>query len=1137
MSDTGHETQQKRQKVEHLTELEHIHQRPEMYIGAIHPQKHIIPVFDASPVSFASIMESPALIALANELSANALDNIHRSWEQKYIGFEWDGTSFSVTNDGSALDVPPNCLNNTIGHPVVLAFGTFRAGSNFDRDDTGKKESKYTAGRNGIGAKGCGAFGTMEVTVANRLDRRIVTATWEKNMASVTVGRPKVYGKKFNCTTVSWIPDYERLNTSSTNMKVISSWLAHNAALCAPSTVKITYNGTKVTTRTPKDFCNALGASGPVAVDSVEHDGVTVFRIAIAARDEAAMTSSGSLASGEDGMSSTGLSYAFVNSTWCPNGSHAKMIHSVVGKLIDEKANSKRGVSNIHCTPGFLRQHAVIVTTVFVDNERFTGQTKTCLDTPMTSWGWSKWVPSKEFVSAIERSPLIDRIIAISREKNDADAAKATKVSTARHPSFGKYEPALARGPDATLVACEGDSAANFVRSGLASVGRRKFGLYPLRGKFLNTRGLTAKHVVENKEAMELMKILGIQLNATYTSDMVAKLPYGRLMVAADQDVDGSHIAGLVFNFIDTCAPSLLAVKPDYLSRFATSLIRVSLGKQKQEVGFYSQTEYETWCEERRANSLPIGKAKYFKGLGTSSATLAKEYFRDLKKNNIVMRHTGKTCSDALDLAFNKKRADDRKVFLTHNCDPNSYVSYEQEETALVTFVQDELLPQYALSTLRRAIPSLDGFKDATRKVLFGARDLNLRGDEGISVANAAGKIAARTNYHHRGTAMEDTIIGMAADYTGTANVNLLRPLGQFGTRYKHMAASAAYPKVSLNDPIQEIIFPRADDPILVHVVEEGHAVEPQMYYPILAMPLVLGSKGIATGWSTEIPQHNPIHVIDATLAYLAGATECTIAPWYRGFGGDVLPNITMEDGKEVVSSYTVRGRYTWKGADLHVTEVPPHREVEAYREDWLKAEIANDVIPAEGNLDEKVHIILKGCTLSRDADLYAKLGLERRVAYTNMHLLNAQGKLTRYYNAWQIIRDHAEVRLEAYARRIAHTISVLERKLMVARNRAAFIKLNVDGTIDLRNVENDAGASSQLSHHNLQMVDGSYDYLLDMKMRFLTVERSAQLMEEAHSIHMELLAARTRTPETEWTRELTELRVVMMCDERYASP
>lgn len=1105
-----------RQTVVTLTDLEHCLERPDMYIGAVEAREHIIPDASTTPMTFRTVVESPALVALANELSTNAADNVQRNVPQKSIDLTWDGTHFIVSNDGSALPV----LKDSEGRwPIQVAFGTFRSGTNFDNKDTGKKDAKYTAGRNGYGSKGCNAFGTMmTVAVGNATDKKEMTVTWRNNMSVVEVGKSKAWSRKTNRTTVTWCPDYERLRTSPANMSLITSWLAHNVALCVPSSVKVTYNSVPVAVRTPKDVCNSLGADGPVATDVVVHDGVEVMRLAVAARDEGAPIIDGA-----------GLSYAFVNSTWCREGSHAKMIFAALGNLVEEKANSRRGVTNIRCTPSFLRQHAIVVATLLVDNEQFTSQTKTCLDTPASRYGWEKkWSPSSSFTSAVQRSPLVDRVISVSRDRTEADVAKATKVTTSRHPSFGKYEPALARGTDATLVVCEGDSAGNFVRSGLASVGRRKFGLYPLRGKFLNTRGIDAKSIVENKEAMELLKILGLQLHTTYTEAMVAKLPYGRLMVATDQDVDGSHIAGLVFNFIDTCAPSLLAIRPDYLCRFATSLIRVSLGGKSPEIGFYSQIEYDTWCEARRAASKPLGKSRYFKGLGTSSASLAKDYFRDLATNSIVVRHTGEPCRDAMDLFFNKKRADDRKDFLTNHCDPNAFVPYENAETRLVTFVHDELLPQYGLSTLRRAIASLDGFKDATRKILYGARALGMKGNEGISVANAAGKIASHTNYHHRGTAMEQTIIGMAADYAGTSNINLLKPLGQFGTRYKHAAASAAYPKIALNDPIQNLLYPSADDSILDHIVEEGLTIEPRTYYPIVAMPLVLGTKGIATGWSTDIPQHHPLDVVNMTLAHLDGAeTLPSVLPWYRGFDGSVL---RLSD-----TSFAVRGTYHWEGNDLHVTEVPPHREVEAYKDDWIKHEFASEVFAGAKNVDEKVHIILSGCTLSREEDLTAKLGLEARGGYGNMHLLDEKGLLCKYESVDDIVRAHATMRVHAYRRRIAHAISVLERRLVVARNKATFIELVVTGRIDLRRCEDDDAAHVALHDVELDEVDGTYEYLLEMNMRNLTVERSARLRAQVTTLEGELEATRALVPEDEWRRELTLLRTELERDPSYA--
>ena len=105
------------------------------------------------------------------------------------------------------------------------------------------------------------------------------------------------------------------------------------------------------------------------------------------------------------------------------------------------------------------------------------------------------------FISALERSNLPDKLIVASQEKTNADAAKATKASS-RQLNIAKYEPALKRYTStATLIVCEGDSAGNLVRSGLTVVGRQDYGLYPLKGKFLNVRGLNTKTILENKEA------------------------------------------------------------------------------------------------------------------------------------------------------------------------------------------------------------------------------------------------------------------------------------------------------------------------------------------------------------------------------------------------------------------------------------------------------------------------------------------------------------------------------------------------------------------------------------------------------------------------------------------------------------
>ena len=1107
------ESTSKRQRITHLELREWVLERPDAYIGGIEPKEHTFHDFSQERPSAVPIVVSPALVGLAQELVSNALDNCQRDDTQRYIKLSYsEGTgTFAVSNDGSTL--PIEWDEKAGAWAPTLAFGTFQSGSNFDVAETGTKETAFTAGRNGVGSKGCNVFSArFAVRVCNAADKKTFAQAWERNMSVRHAPVMAATTRKTNETIVEWSPDFTRLggDEGARHMPMICRWLAHNASLCAPPSVKVFFGGELVKLRSPEHFCRALGGTTPLASDTVAVDGKAVLRICTAARESPSRSDVG------------GLTYAFVNGTPCREGSHAKYIFSKLTEIVDAKAQTKRGAKNVHVTPSFLQAHSVTVAVLLVERERFTDQRKRCLDAPVRDWGW-KWDVGMAFRSAVERSPLADRLLAAVHDREDGEAAKLTKTQK-RPPSIAKYEPALRRHTGrTTLIVCEGDSAGNLVRSGLTVVGRQDYGLYPLRGKFLNARGLGAKAVLENKEALELLQILGIQLNAPFTAESVKKLPYAHLMAMTDQDVDGSHIMGLLFNLIDACAPTLLAHKSDYLKRFATSLIRVSCGRE--EFGFYSQSEYDLWLAARRADGAPVGTAKYFKGLGTSSAEQARSYFRNLRANTITMVH-GPGCADALDLAFNKKRADDRKAFLTSRCDPDAHVDYSRERTTVTDFVHNELLPQYALASLRRAIPSLDGFKEAHRKVFFGARSLKLTSD--ISVANAAGKISSHTHYHHRGTAMEDTIIGMAADYAGTSNINLILPHGQFGTRHKHAAASAAYPKIALNRPIEKLLFPPADDPVLERMVDEGKEVEPRLYPPVIATPLVFGCKGIATGWSTDVPNFHPLDIIKATERIIdgdSGDSAVGLRPWYRGFDGP----IEKVDDK----TFVVRGVGHWDGADYHITELPPFRETEAYKEDWTKLDVASGgIFPGDGHTDERVHLVLKGCKPLIDP--IDALGLTKKLSLGNMHLLDATGSLKRYDTVDAILRDHAEFRLGVYAKRIDHELNEARRGVLISQNKARFVGACIAGDFDLRCFATTEEAEMSCEARGYDRVGGSYDYLLNLPMRALTAAAASRFDEDAHHErgHMTRLAA--LTPASVWKTELRELAEHLGADPRY---
>merc|ERR1719163_2529320 len=155
------------------------------------------------------------------------------------------------------------------------------------------------------------------------------------------------------------------------------------------------------------------------------------------------------------------------------------------------------------------------------------------------------------------------------------------------------------------------------------------------------------------------------------------------------------------------------------------------------------------------------------------------------------MKYTYVDQSDdqAIDLAFNKKRADDRKEWINNYVD-GDLVDHSQPEVSYKDFINKELV-LFSKANVVRAIPSImDGFKPSQRKVLFGCFKRKLKSD--IKVAQLVGYVSEHAAYHHGEMSLSETIVGMAQDFVGSNNVNLLVPQGQFGTRLQGGKDAAA---------------------------------------------------------------------------------------------------------------------------------------------------------------------------------------------------------------------------------------------------------------------------------------------------------------------------------------------------------
>ena len=148
-----------------------------------------------------------------------------------------------------------------------------------------------------------------------------------------------------------------------------------------------------------------------------------------------------------------------------------------------------------------------------------------------------------------------------------------------------------------------------------------------------------------------------------------------------------------------------------------------------------------------------------------------------------------------------------------------------------------------------------------------------------------------KSNLVTHNSSLEGGIVGMAQDYVGSNNINLLEPKGQFGTRLKGGKDSSAsrYIFTKLN-PITRNLFIKEDDKILNYLNDDGYSIEPDFYVPIIPNVLVNGSEGIGTGWSSNIPKYNPIEIIDYIINKIQRKRKnLTLIPHYRGFKGEII--------------------------------------------------------------------------------------------------------------------------------------------------------------------------------------------------------------------------------------------------------
>ena len=1105
------------------TDKEHILDNPDTYIGSVEKVDTTSYIFDESTKNFISktFHYIPGLYKLFDEAIVNCRDHSVRikqamsdckpnTLPMSYIHIDIDNDGvISMINDGNGIDIAK--------HPAYdlwipeMIFGHLRTGTNYD-----KSEKKIVGGKNGFGSKLIfiwSTFGCIETVDHVRKLKYI--QTFKNNLDEI--GEPnikKYHGKPY--TKITFKPDYERLQKTglTEDEMLLFKKRVYDIAAITDKNVKVKYNGELVPI---KDFQQYIDLYIGNKTDNKrvyeQSDPRWEYAVALSPSEEFNQVS-------------------FVNGIYtAKGGKHVEYIMNQIVKKLSAYILKKK---KIEVKPTTIKEQLILFLRCDIENPAFDSQTKDFMNTPLNKFG-SSCVVSDKFIEKVAKMGVMESACALTEVKQNKTAKKSDGSKSKSIRGIPKLVDANYAGTNnshlCTIIFCEGDSAKAGIISGLSKEDRNIIGVYPMKGKLFNVRGEPIQKISENKEIIEIKQILGLETEKVYESleDIKCNLRYGQILFMTDQDLDGSHIKGLGINLFQSQWHSLS--KLNIIGFMNTPIIKAKKGNQEKV--FYNDGEYEAWKAEN--NDGRGWKIKYYKGLGTSTSKEFKEYFQN--KKVVKFQYTNDS-DNIIDMVFNKKRADDRKDWLGHY-DRKLYLDTNNETVSFEDFVHKEMI-HFSKYDCERSIPNMmDGLKISLRKILYSAFKKRISNE--IKVAQFSGYVSEHSGYHHGEASLNGAIVGMAQDYVGSNNINLLMPNGQFGTRLAggKDSASERYIFTEMN-PLTRYIYKDSDDKILDYLNDDGLMVEPVFYAPIIPMVLVNGSKGIGTGFSTDIMCYNPIKIIDYLKNKLNNIENVDkLMPYYENFKGTI--SVINE------SKYLIKGCYEKiNNTTIRVTELPIGTWTDDYKkfiEDLIdgikkggkkvkKVKDYNDM-----STDKIVDITITMTNSNVIDDLeseqcdYGCNGLEKYFKlYTtnstsNMHMFNHEEKLRLYKNAEEIIDEYFDVRLMMYEKRKQFIIDILKKELILLSNKAKYIMEVLEGSVDLRKKKKDE-ITSLLKSKNYDVIDEDedYKYLIKMPMDSVSEENVSKLIQDHESKSRELKLTQETTIHNMWLNELDEL-------------
>lgn len=485
------------------------------------------------------------------------------------------------------------------------------------------------------------------------------------------------------------------------------------------------------------------------------------------------------------------------------------------------------------------------------------------------------------------------------------------------------------------------------------------------------------------------------------------------------------------------------------------------------------------------------------------------------------------------------------------------------KQTSSITysdFINKELI-LFSNADNERSIPSVfDGLKPGQRKVIFAC--FKRKQTKEVKVAQLSGAVAELSAYHHGEGSLMATIINLAQNFVGSNNINLLAPIGQFGTRLNggKDAASPRYIFTHLS-PLTRKLFHEDDDPLLLHLYDDNQRIEPDHYVPILPTVLINGSEGIGTGWSTKIPNYNPRDVVDNLKLMMDGLEPRHMEPWYKNFKGEI---IAVDETK-----YASNGEVALLGENqIEISELPVKCWTQTYKESVLHpmlqgTEKTPPVIQdfREYHTDMTVRFVIKmsdtKLSEAQQMGIHKFFKIQTTMSLASMVLFDTNGCIRRYNSPIEILKEFYDIRIKMYGDRKSYMENMLEAEMRKLNNMARFILEKIEGKIKIEDrkkkdiiaqlvqrdyepdpVKNwkekiekirrerekaDSFEEQDKEEEEQDATDSNFQYLLGMPIYNLSREKKEEFLKKKADKEIELESLKRKTPKEIWREDLND--------------